>query len=66
MDYNGRPFVDQIEQLNHVGVAHANATVTVWGADPVFVFGAVNINEPIARIGILFLQAIKPNDTRGN
>ena len=33
-------------------------------ADFVLVFGAVNVNETVARVGVVFIQAIKPQDAR--
>ncbi len=61
---DGRPVIDQIEQFNDVGVAHSNAAMTCWAADFVLVFCAVNIDEAVARVGIVFFQSLEPQNTR--
>src|SRR4029077_8514097 len=64
LKYDRRLFVDQIEQFNHVRVAHSNTTVAVRPADLVLVFRAMNVDEAIARVRVVFLQPIEPENTR--
>ena len=61
---DGRPVIDQLEQFNYVGVAHPNAAMTRWAADFVLVFCAMNVDEAVARIGIVLFQSLEPQDTR--
>jgi len=63
LDYNRRTVVDHVEQFDHVLVPHPHATVTRGRADFVLVFGAMNVDEPVARIRIVFVQAIEPQNT---
>src|SRR6186997_6044 len=58
--YNRRTVVDHFEQLDHVLVTHPHAPVTGGRADLVFVFSAMNVDEAVARIRIVFVQAIEP------
>ncbi len=60
LNYNGRALVDKIEQLDYVRVPHPDATAAVRCANLVLVFGAMNIDEAIARIGILLVQSVEP------
>jgi hypothetical protein len=52
---DGGAFLDEIEQLEDVEIAHSHATATGWTADFILVFGAVYINESTTRIGIVLL-----------
>jgi len=63
LDYNRRTVVDHVEQFDHVLVPHSHATVTRGRADFVLVFGAMNVDEPVARIRIVFVEAIEPQNT---
>src|SRR6266513_1020837 len=57
-----RPIIDQIEQFNYIGAAHPNAAMARWAADLVLVFCAVNVDEAVARVGIVLFQSIEPQD----
>jgi hypothetical protein len=57
---NRRAFLDEVEQLDDVVVAHANAAVTIGRADLVLVFCAMNVDEAVARIGIVFFETVQP------
>ena len=59
-----RPIIDQIEQFNYIGAAHPNAAMARWAADLVLVFCAVNVDEAVARVGIVLFQSIEPQDAR--
>jgi len=59
-DNDGRAFIDKIEQLDHVRIAHPHASMARWVADFVLVFGTVNVNEAVARVRVVLIQAIKP------
>jgi hypothetical protein len=56
--------IDEIEQLDYVLIAHSHASVARRVADFVLVFGAVNVNKTVARVGVVLIQAIKPQDAR--
>ncbi len=58
------PVIDEIEQFNHIGVAHPNAAVARWAADLALMFCAVNVDEAVARVGIMLFQSIEPQDAR--
>ena len=53
-------FVHQIEQLDHVRVQHPDAAAAGRRADLAFVFGAMNVDVAVARIGILLIQSVEP------
>lgn len=57
-------FIDQLKQLNDVRVAHPNTTVTGRGADLVLMLGPVDINESVAGVGVMVVNAIKPENSR--
>lgn len=61
---DGRVFINEIEQVDDILIPHPNAAVAGGLADFVFVFRAVDINKPLPRIRILFLQTIEPEDAR--
>ena len=63
---NRRAFVDEVEQLDHVVVAHANATVTIGRADLVLVLRAMDVDEAVAGIAIVFFETVQPKNARGN
>jgi hypothetical protein len=56
--------IHEVKQLNHIRVAHANATVARRPADFVFVLGPVDVNEAVARIGVVFVQTVEPKNAR--
>jgi len=60
LDYNRRTFIDHFEQFDHVLVTHPHTAVTRGCADFVFVFGAMNVDEAVARIRILVVQSVEP------
>ncbi len=64
LDYNRRTLVDHFEQFDHVLVSHPHAAVTRSRADFVLVFSAMNVDEAVARIRIVLIQSIEPQDTR--
>jgi hypothetical protein len=55
LDYNGRTLIDHFEQFDHVRVAHPHTAMTRNHADFVLVFGAMNVDEAVARIRILLV-----------
>jgi hypothetical protein len=59
-DHDGRVFIDKIEQLDYVRIAHPHASMARRVADFVLVFCPVNVNETVARVRVVFIQAIKP------
>ena len=62
-DDHSRAFLDQIEQLDHVGIAHPNAAVAVRPANRIFMLGPVNIDETIAGVGIALFHSIQPENS---
>ena len=56
--------LDHFEQFDHVLVTHPHAAVTRSRADFVLVFGAMNVDEAVARIRIVFVQSVEPQNTR--
>jgi hypothetical protein len=60
LDYNRYALVHQIEQLDYIRVPHPDATAAVRRADLVFVFGAMDIDEAVARVGILLVYSVEP------
>jgi len=61
---NQNALIDKVEQLNYVCVPHPNAAVAVRPANRLFMFRAVNVNEPIVRIGVVLLDSIQPQNPR--
>jgi hypothetical protein len=57
-------FSDEIEQLDYVLIAHSHASVARRVADFVFVLRAVDVNKTVARVGVVLIQAVKPQDPR--
>ena len=53
-----------IEERNQIGVLHPDATVTGRLANLLFVVRTVDVNEAVARVGVVFLDAIEPEDSR--
>lgn len=66
LDHDGGLFIYEIEQLDDIGVAHPDAPVAVGPANLVFVFGAVNVDETPARVHVVIVQAIEPENARSN
>ena len=64
LDQDRRSLVHQFKQLDDVGVAHANAAVTVGAPDLVFMSRSVNVNETLARVRIVFIQSSQPENAR--
>ena len=64
LDYNWRTLIDHFEQFDHVLVTHPHAAMTRSRADFVLVFGAMNVNEAVARIRIVLVQPVEPQNTR--
>src|SRR5262249_57441096 len=64
LDYNWRTFIDHLEQFDHVRVTHPHAAMTHGHADFVLVFSAMNVNEAIARIRILLVESVEPQNAR--
>ena len=63
LDYNRRTLIDHFEQFDHVLVTHPHAAVTRSRADFVLVFGAMNVDEAVARIRIVLVQSVEPQNT---
>jgi hypothetical protein len=63
-DNHRRLFVYQIKQLDDIGVCHANAPVAGRLANLILVVCAMNIDVAIARIRIVLLKAVQPEDPR--
>src|SRR4051812_11163689 len=63
-DDNRRTLIDYREQLDHVLVTHPHAPVTGSCADFVLVFGAMNVDIAVARIRIVLVQSVEPQNTR--
>ena len=61
-----RAFLDEVEQLDHVVVAHANTTVAIGRADLVLVPRAVDVNKAVTRVGIVFFETVQPKNARGD
>jgi hypothetical protein len=55
-----RIVIHEIEQLNDVCVAHPNATSACRAANFAFMFCAVDVNEALARVGIVLVQSVQP------
>jgi hypothetical protein len=64
LDYNRRTLIDHFEQFDHVLVTHPHAAVTRSRADFVLVFGPMYVDEAIARIRIVLVQSVEPQNTR--
>lgn len=56
--------INKLKQVYDINISHSDAPVAGWPADFVLVFGAVNVNETVARIGVVLIQAIEPQDAR--
>ena len=54
--------INELKQVYDINISHSDASVAGWHADFVLVPGAVNVNETVARVGVVFIQAIKPQD----
>ena len=61
-----RTFVHKVEQLDHVVVAHANATVAIGRADLVLMLRPVDVNETLPRIRVLFFETVQPKNARSH
>jgi hypothetical protein len=55
LNHHRRALIHQIEQFDDIRVSHPDATAACGYADFVLVFGAVDVNEAVARIGILLV-----------
>jgi hypothetical protein len=60
LNYNRRSLVNEIEQLDYVRIPHPYATAAVRRANLVLVFGAMDVDEAVACIGILLVQSVEP------
>ena len=63
LDDDRRTFIDHFEQFDHILVTHPHAAVTRSRADFVLVFGAMNVDEAVARIRIVLVQPVEPQNT---
>ena len=52
--------INELKQLYDISVSHSNAPVAGWIADFVLMFCAVNVDEAVACIGVMLIQAIEP------
>ncbi len=59
-NYDRRALIQEIEQFDHVRVPHSNAAAAVGSAHFLLVFGAMDVNESVACIGILLVQPVEP------
>src|SRR5215471_6981433 len=64
LDYNRRTLIDHFEQFDYVFVTHPHAAVTRSGPDFVLVLGPMNVDEAVARIGIVLVQSVEPQNAR--
>ena len=64
LDYHRRTLIDHFEQFDHVLVTHPHAAVTRSRADFVLVFGPMNVDVAVARIRIVLVQSVEPQNTR--
>ena len=55
LNYDWCALIHEIEQFDYVRIPHPHATAAVWGADLVLVFGAMDVDEAVACIGILLV-----------
>ena len=53
-----------MQRLDYVRIAHSHASVASRVADLVLVLDAVNANETVVRVGVVFIQAITPKAPR--
>jgi len=60
LNFNRRALVNEIKQLDYIRVPHSDATAAVRRADLVLVFGAMDIDEAVARVGILLVCSVEP------
>ena len=60
LDHNGRAFLNEIEQFDHIRIAHPHAATAGGRADFVLVLGAMDVNEPVMCIGIPLVQSVEP------
>ena len=63
LDNDRRTLIDHFEQFDHVLVTHPHAAVARSRADFVLVFGAMNVDEAVARIRIVLVQSVEPQNT---
>ena len=61
-DPHRRSYRHEIEQIDHIMIAHAHAAVTAGAADAVFVVGAVDIDVALECVRIAWFQAVEPED----
>jgi hypothetical protein len=57
---DGRSIINEIKQLDDVGVAHPNTPTTRRTANFMLVFCAMDINESVACICIVLVQTLQP------
>ena len=60
LNYDRRALAHQIEQFDYIRITHPHATAAGGRADLVLVFGAMNVDEAVACIGILLVQSVEP------
>jgi len=58
--------MNESKQFDHVSITHPNATMARRSADFVLMLGAVNIDETIPRIRVVFLTSIEPKNAGHN
>src|SRR5206468_2980157 len=64
LNHNRCTLIHQFEQFDHVRVTHAHAAMTRRRADLVLMPGAVNIDEAVARIRVVLVQSVEPQNAR--
>ena len=52
----------EIEQIDHIMIAHAHAAMTARAADAVFVIRAVDLDVALKGVRIAWFQAVEPKD----
>lgn len=54
--------VNPAEEIDHVVIPQADASVAGRGSDEVLLIGSVNVNVALTGIGILRIESFKPED----
>jgi hypothetical protein len=65
-DFNFSSSFYQIKEIRYVLVPHTNTTMTGRVPNQVFFVGAMNIDKAFASVLVVGLDAVQPEDARGN
>jgi hypothetical protein len=60
LDRYASPLINELKQLYDITISHSNTPVAGWIADFVLMPCAVNVDKPVARIGVMLIQTIEP------